>query len=423
MIGIDWRRLANRAALLAASIVVVNGLAVAQVASAPSAAPTTIDTSSATPLPRDPHVIVGTLPNGLRYYIRKNAKPEKRAELRLVVNAGSILEDDDQRGLAHFLEHMAFEGSQNLAPGELVAFLQRAGLAFGPDTNASTTFDQTVYQLDLPRDDPQLLDQSLGILSEIAGRLSLPPAEIETERGVILSEKRTRDTTGQRSGDAMIDFLLPGSRYAERTPIGLESVIRTAPRDELLAFYHNWYRPERQIVIVTGDVQPAAVEELIERHFGNLAPSGPAPEPPPADRPMAHPLAAAMFTDPGLPASVALNLVLPFDDRPDSLAKQSDRLRELLAGMMLQRRLDSLLRRRFSPVSRLVWRDADSESDVRYVVVAAGVADSVRLSLSARNAPIWRRSSSWMTSTLRLASSVRKPNSSAIDAYSFRSAF
>ncbi|MGD9510366.1 MAG: M16 family metallopeptidase [Geminicoccaceae bacterium] len=293
-------------------------------------------------LSHDPAVVWGRLPNGLRYAIRPGGTPQDRVSLRLLVEAGSLMETERQRGLAHFLEHMAFEGSQNLAPGELVAFLQRAGLAFGPDTNASTTFDQTVYQLDLPRDDPQLLDRSLGILSEIAGRLSLPPAEIETERGVILSEKRARDTPGQRSGDAMIDFLLPGSRYAERTPIGLESVIRTAPRDELLAFYHDWYRPERQIVIVTGDVQPAGVEELIQRHFGNLAPSGPAPEPPPADKPMAHSLDAAMFTDPGLPASVALNVVLSFDDRPDSLAKQSDRLRELLAGMMLQRRLDSL---------------------------------------------------------------------------------
>lgn len=293
-------------------------------------------------LAHDPAVVWGRLPNGLRYAIRPGGTPDDRVSLRLLVETGSLMETERQRGLAHFVEHMAFEGSQNLAPGELIAFLQRAGLAFGPDTNASTTFDQTVYQLDLPRADPQLLDESLGILSEISGRLTLPPAEIEAERGVILSEKRARDTPSQRSGDALLGFLLPGSRYAERAPIGLETVIRTAPREELLAFYRDWYRPEREIVVVTGDVRPAAVADMIARHFGDLVPAGPAPEPPAPDEPATHGLDALMFTDPGLPAIVALNFVLPFDDRPDSLAKQSGRLRELLAGLMLQRRLDSL---------------------------------------------------------------------------------
>jgi zinc protease len=152
MIGIIWRRLATRAALLAASIVPINGLAVAQVPANPSAAPTTIDTSSAALLPRDPHVIVGTLPNGLRYYIRKNAKPEKRAELRLVVNAGSILEDDDQRGLAHFLEHMAFNGTARFPKNQLVSYLESVGMRFGPDINASTSFDETIYELQIPTD-------------------------------------------------------------------------------------------------------------------------------------------------------------------------------------------------------------------------------------------------------------------------------
>lgn len=293
-------------------------------------------------LTQDPAVVWGRLPNGLRYAVRPGGTPADRISLRLLVESGSLMESEQQRGLAHFVEHMAFEGSENLAPGELIAFLQRAGLAFGPDTNASTGFDQTIYQLDLPRDDPQLLDESLGILSEIAGRLTLPSAEIETERGVILSEKRARDTPRQRSGDALLDFLLPGSHYADRTPIGLESVIRTAPREELLAFYRDWYRPERQIVLVSGDVQPATVAAMIERHFGDLAPAGPTPEPSQADEPVARGLDAFMFSDPGLPTSVSLNFVLPFDDRPDSLAKQSDRLRELLAGLMLQRRLDSL---------------------------------------------------------------------------------
>ena len=205
-------------------------------------------------LANDPSVVWGRLPNGLRYAIRPGGSPEDHVSLRLLVEAGSLMESEQQRGLAHFLEHMAFEGSQHLAPGELIAFLQRAGLAFGPDTNASTGFDRTVYQLDLPKDDAQLVDDGLGILSEFAGRLTLPADQIESERGVILSEKRARDTPGQRSAEAMLGFLLPGTGYAERQPIGLEPVIRTAPRDQFSAFYREWYRPDRQIVVVTGDV-------------------------------------------------------------------------------------------------------------------------------------------------------------------------
>lgn len=302
-------------------------------------------------LANDPSVVWGRLPNGLRYAIRPGGSPENHVSLRLLVEAGSLMESEQQRGLAHFLEHMAFEGSQHLAPGELIAFLQRAGLAFGPDTNASTGFDRTVYQLDLPKDDAQLLDDGLGILSEYAGRLTLPPDQIDSERGVILSEKRARDTPGQRSAEAMLGFLLPGTGYAERQPIGLEPVIRTAPRDEFAAFYRHWYRPDRQIVVVTGDVQPANVVPMIERHFGDLAASGEQPPLPPDGRLQPRGLGALMFSDPGLPAKVSLNVVLPYDARPDSLAKQGDRVREMLAGLMLQRRLDSLALQPGAPFS------------------------------------------------------------------------
>ena len=293
-------------------------------------------------LTNDPSVRWGELANGVRYAIIPGQTPPGKVSLRLLIEAGSLMESDQQRGLAHFLEHMAFKGSTNLAPGEFVAFLQRAGLAFGADTNARTGFDNTVYQLDLPRNDQALVGEAIGILSEIAGRLTLPEDQITPERGVILSEKRVRDTPRGRSFDAMLDFLLPGSRYAEREPIGLEQIIRTAPRDEFVSFYRDWYTPERSVVVVAGDVDPAAVAAAIETHFAGLTSPLGAPADPVQGPPAPRGLDALLVSDPGLPASVSLNFVLPYDSRPDSLAKQGDQLKVLLAGAMLSRRLDSL---------------------------------------------------------------------------------
>ena len=303
-------------------------------------------------LANDPAVTWGRLPNGVRYAILPQGAPPDRVSLRLLIEAGSLMETEAQRGLAHFLEHMAFKGSENLDPGEFVAFLQRSGLAFGADTNARTGFDQTVYQLDLPRDDPKLVDESIGILAEIAGRLTLAPDQIEPERGVILSEKRLRDTPAARSSDAMLDFLLPGSLYAAREPIGLESVIRTAPRAEFEAFYRAWYTPERMVVVVTGDVQPDAIAAAIARHFGGFVQPPAAHADPAHPSPEARPLDAMFVGDPALQTRVSLNVVLPYDDRPDSLARQRERLEELLAAAILDRRLESLSLQPGAPFSR-----------------------------------------------------------------------
>lgn len=303
-------------------------------------------------LANDPAVTWGRLANGVRYAILPQGSPPDRVSLRLLIEAGSLMESEQQRGLAHFLEHMAFKGSQNLEPGEFVAFLQRSGLAFGADTNARTGFDQTVYQLDLPRADPALVDESIGILAEIAGRLTLAPDQIEPERGVILSEKRLRDTPAGRSSDALLDFLLPGSLHAEREPIGIETVIRTAPREQFAAFYRDWYTPERMVVIATGEVDPAAVVAVIERHFGGFAQIEAAPVDPVHAQPAPRPLDAMLVSDPALPTRISLNVVMPYDDRPDSMATQRDSLHELLAGAMLSRRLESLGLQAGAPFSR-----------------------------------------------------------------------
>jgi zinc protease len=221
-------------------------------------------------VPVDPRITVGTLPNGLRYYVRVNKQPQERAELRLVVNAGSILEDDDQRGLAHFVEHMCFNGTRHFPKQDVVAFLQSTGMRFGAHINANTSFDQTIYQLQIPTDNPEVIDRSLLILEDWAHAVSFDPQEIEKERGVILEEWRTGLGAGARMLDAQLPVLLKDSRYAERLPIGKPDIIRTFDYDRLKKFYTDWYRPDLMAVIIVGDFDPIKIEALIRSHFGPI---------------------------------------------------------------------------------------------------------------------------------------------------------
>jgi zinc protease len=231
-------------------------------------------------VPVDPQITVGTLPNGLRYYIRVNKRPQGRAELRLVVNAGSILEDDDQRGLAHFLEHMCFNGTRHFPKQEVVGFLQSTGMRFGAHINANTGFDRTVYQLQIPTESPAVIDRSLLILEDWARDVSFDPQEIDKERGVILEEWRQGLGAGARILDVQLPVLLKGSRYAERLPIGKPDVIRTFTHERLKKFYTDWYRPDLMGVIAVGDFDPAAIETLIKSHFGSIpAAASPRPRP------------------------------------------------------------------------------------------------------------------------------------------------
>jgi zinc protease len=228
------------------------------------------------PVPVDPRITIGTLPNGLRYYLRANKQPLGRAELRLVVNAGSILEDDDQRGLAHFVEHMCFNGTRHFPKNDVVAFLQSTGMRFGAHINANTSFDQTVFQLRIPTDNQAVVDRSLLILEDWAHAVSFDADEIDKERGVILEEWRTGLGAGARLLDVEMPVLLKDSRYAERLPIGKPEVIRSFPYDRLKKFYADWYRPDLMAVIAVGDFDPAVVEGMIRSHFGSIpAPANP----------------------------------------------------------------------------------------------------------------------------------------------------
>jgi len=266
-----------RLVLLVSTIVAALGLAGAQ----QSAIPPAVRTARLDQIvPVDPLITVGTLPNGFRYYIRENRQPQARAELRLAVKAGSVLEDEDQRGIAHFVEHMAFNGTQHF-PGDAVgAFMQSLGVRFGAHVNAHTGFDETVYELQIPADNPAVIDRSLLILEDFAHNVTFDPVEIDKERGVILEEWRLGLGAGERIQNTQFPLLLKGSRYAERLPIGTPDIIRTVRADRLKQFYTDWYRPDLMAVIVVGDINKAAIEAQIASRFGSIpAAASPRPRP------------------------------------------------------------------------------------------------------------------------------------------------
>ena len=222
------------------------------------------------PMPVDPKVKIGRLPNGMTYYIRHNAKPEQRVELRLVVNAGSVLEDQDQLGLAHFMEHMNFNGTKHFPKNELVSYLQSIGVEFGADLNAYTSFDETVYMLPVPTDKPGLVDKGLEILEDWAHNALLDSAEIEKERGVVIEEWRLSRGADERMMKQTLPVQYKGSLYADRLPIGNKTSLETFSHAALKRFYKEWYRPDLQAIVVTGDIDVNEMEEKIKNVFGDI---------------------------------------------------------------------------------------------------------------------------------------------------------
>ncbi len=250
------------------------------------------------PIPPDPAVITGTLDNGLRYFIHENSEPENRAELRLVINAGSILEDEDQLGLAHFVEHMAFNGTENFEKQALVDYLESIGMQFGPDINAYTSFDETVYMLQVPMDDPEMLATAFRILKDWAQGVLFDPEEVDKERGVVIEEWRVRRGAQARMQDEQFPVLFQGSLYAERLPIGEPEILETAPAERLRSFYEDWYRPDLMAIVAVGDFDGAEIEATIREQFGGLTvPAEPRPRII-ADVPIDHPPLVTIATDP-----------------------------------------------------------------------------------------------------------------------------
>ncbi len=309
--------------------------------------------AAASGLAADPALVVGELPNGLRYALRANSEPRERASLRLVVAAGSLHETDSQLGLAHYLEHMAFNGSTHYPPGTLIQFFQRMGMNFGGHTNAYTSFDRTVYMLELPDTKPETLAEGFRVLADYAGGLLLEPAEIDRERGVILAEKLDRDSADYRSVVASYAFYYTGTLLPERLPIGTEEIIRSASRPDFVDFYDTWYRPERLAVIALGDLEPDVVEKQLRDVFAPLAARAPARPMPDLGSPAPDaPRFGHHFEPEASATTVGLQIVRPAADLPDTAEK---RLRELprdLAYAMLNSRLAELAKAEDAPFVR-----------------------------------------------------------------------
>lgn len=221
-------------------------------------------------IPLRPDVISGQLDNGLQYYILPNEKPEDRAELRLAVNIGSLAENENQQGLAHFVEHMAFNGTENFPKNELIDFLELSGVKFGAHLNAYTSFDETVYMLQLPTDEPELLEKGVQVLEEWASKITFSEEEIDKERGVVIEEWRMRSGPQMRMVYEYYPVLLKDSRYPERLPIGKVDVLKNFDYETLRSFYHEWYRPELMTVVAVGDFDAAKMEEMIREKFSDL---------------------------------------------------------------------------------------------------------------------------------------------------------
>jgi zinc protease len=254
-------------------------------------------------IPFDVAVRTATLPNGVKVFIRHNEQPAKRVSLRLAVKAGSIDEADDQQGLAHLIEHMAFNGSAHFKPGELISTFESIGARLGPHVNAYTSFDETVYMLELPTDKPDIVTKGLTAMADFAGGLTLDPAEIDKERGVVIEEWRGGLGAGSRIRDKQFPVLFYRSRYAERLPIGKPEIIRNAPAARLRAFYDTWYRPDHISIIVVGDVDAPQIEQGVRTLFGPLAARAPAAPEPDRTVPLHSQLLVNVTTDPELTRS------------------------------------------------------------------------------------------------------------------------
>jgi zinc protease len=227
-------------------------------------------------IPMDPAVRTGKLPNGMTYYVRKNAEPQNRAELRLAVNAGSVLERDDQQGLAHFNEHMAFNGSTHFKKSELVDYLESIGTKFGAHLNAYTSFDETVYMLQMPTDDATIVEKALTVLEDWACGVSFDPNEIDKERGVVIEEWRLGQGADERMSQRYLPVLFYNSRYAERLPIGKKEILESFPHQAVKDFYNAWYRPDLMAIIAVGDFDLDKMEQMIKDKFGKIpAKNGP----------------------------------------------------------------------------------------------------------------------------------------------------
>ena len=294
-------------------------------------------------VPEDPDVIIGKLDNGLTYYIRSNKKPAKRAEMLLALNAGSVLETDKQQGLAHFVEHMAFNGTKNFPKQDLVDYLESIGMDFGSDLNAYTSFDETVYMLKVPTDDTEKLEKGFQILGDWAHNMSFDDEEIDKERGVVIEEWRLRGGAWKRMIDKQLPVILKDSKYARRLPIGQKTVIDTFKYETAKNFYNKWYKPELMAVIAVGDFENSSIENLINQYFSNIQKSASLTERPTIPVPDHDETLFTIASDPEAPYSYG-SIIFKFDKEKNPGSKEAFKEGIIfnLYNSMLNNRLDEL---------------------------------------------------------------------------------
>ncbi|WAT18857.1 insulinase family protein [Aurantiacibacter sp. MUD11] len=326
-------------------------------------------------LPFDTDYRVGRLDNGMRYIIRSNATPPEQGLVQFWVDFGSVAEAEDEQGYAHFIEHMAFNGSTNIPEGEMVRLLEREGLAFGADTNASTGFDTTLYRLDLPRNDADLLDTALMLMREVASEVTFADDAVEREKGIILSERRVRDTYQLRTAVDNFAFLYPGSRMSQRLPIGTIETIEAANGDKLRALYQRYYRPENTAIIVIGDYDADTVEAAIREKFGDWQGE------PRLDTPAFGPVdpdhagATDIYLDPALSEEIRVSRIGEWRGQPDTIQSRRERALRQIGYGIVNRRLQRLTRTEDPPFRAAGFSTSDFFEEGRVTDLAVLAAE------------------------------------------------
>jgi zinc protease len=324
----------------------------------------------------DPNVRTGVLPNGMRYFIQRNGRPEARVSLRLAVAAGSTVEADDQQGLAHFVEHMNFNGSKHFKDADdLVAYFQQIGMRFGADVNAYTSFDETVYMLEVPTDRDSLLDRGLNALSDFAGRATMSDKEIDQERGVVLEEWRLGRGAQERMQRKQWPLFFKGSRYADRIPIGKPEILRRVPPQRLRDYYRDWYTPNRMAVIAVGDIDPARMDSLLRVHFADIA-ARPDAKPTPAFEIPRHPETLVNVATDKEATGSEVGVYFKHERRSRATVADFRRgLAEALFSSMLNARFDEITHRANAPFLNAGAYGAPFGKTLEFYALTAEVAD------------------------------------------------
>ncbi|MHA7819013.1 MAG: M16 family metallopeptidase [Erythrobacter sp.] len=326
-------------------------------------------------LPVDPGFIFGQLDNGMRYILRQNATPEGTAVVRMRISSGSLDETETERGLSHYLEHMAFNGSKGIPEGEMVKLLEREGLAFGADTNASTGFEAITYMLNLPRNDEELLGTALMLMRETASELTIAPDAVERERGVILAERRDRRGFAQRQREDAFEFLAPDARFHTRLPIGTLETLEAASARQLRELYERTYTPSNTVLVIVGDFSVEVMETAVRTRFADwaAAPAPVEPETGPVD--ITRRGETDIYLDLALSESVTITALGPWEDRPDNRANREESILRGVGYGIVQRRLARLARSEAAPFRTARFVTGELFEDARTMSVAVSSED------------------------------------------------